>query len=84
MTSDFGDLNSTISLINDVMSSPDYTQLGVQSPGRRVNQQALVRRVLEELLKVANVVMQFTRRYNDTGLLPVLVVRKIVLVILSA
>lgn len=67
MTSGFGDLSSTISLINDVISSPDYTQLGAESPGRRVNQQVIVRRVLEELPKAANVVMQFTRRYNDTG-----------------
>ena len=63
----FGDLNGTISLIHDVMSSSDYPRMGVESPGRRVHQQAVVRRVLEELPKAANVVMQFTRRYNDTG-----------------
>ena len=67
MTSGFGDLDGTISLINDMMSGPENTQLGTESPDRTVNQQVIVRRVLEELPKAANVVMQFTRRYNDSG-----------------
>ena len=67
MTSGFGDLDRTISLINDMMSGPEHTQLGAESPDRTVNQQVIVRRVLEELPKAANVVMQFTRRYNDSG-----------------
>ena len=67
MTGGFGDLNGTISLINDMISNPDSTQLGAESQGRRVKQQVIVRRVLEELPKAANVVTQFARRYRDTG-----------------
>lgn len=35
--------------------------------GRRQQQQAVIQRVLEELPKAANVVMQFSRRYSSTG-----------------
>ena len=59
--------NTTWSLINDLISDPDHVQSGAEPPGWRVNQQVIVRRVLEELPKAANVVMQFTRRYSDIG-----------------
>jgi len=42
-------------------------QLGVEFHGSRVSQQVSIRRVLEELPKAAQVVMQFTRRYSDSS-----------------
>lgn len=62
------ELNNTINLTKDLISHPENMQLGVEYQGSgRVSQQVIVRRVLEELPKVAHVVMQFTRRYSDTS-----------------
>lgn len=66
MANRVGDLRNTMSLINQVISHPDNMQLGAQAQGRRDNQQVIIRRVLEELPKAANVVMQFMRRYDGT------------------
>ncbi|KAL8805555.1 MAG: hypothetical protein Q9223_005309 [Gallowayella weberi] len=48
-------------------NSPSHTSMDSLLVGSGSNQQAIVQRVLEELPKAANVVMQFTRRYNGTG-----------------
>ncbi|KAL8801765.1 MAG: hypothetical protein Q9182_004237 [Xanthomendoza sp. 2 TL-2023] len=53
---------------NSVSPSPPSMD-GLLLVGNGSNQQAIVQRVLEELPKAANVVMQFTRRYSGTGAL---------------
>lgn len=67
MNNPVGDFNSTMSPFNDSTSCPHNMQLREKFQGPTVNQQVIVRRVLEELPKAANVVIQFTRRYSDTG-----------------
>ena len=58
---------STMSLINDVTSNRGTMQPCTESQGSGVSEQVIVRRVLEELPKAANLVMQLTRRYSATS-----------------
>ncbi|KAL8676074.1 MAG: hypothetical protein Q9186_007369 [Xanthomendoza sp. 1 TL-2023] len=46
---------------------PSYHSIDSLFESIRSNQQAIIQRVLEELPKAANVVMQFTRRYSYSG-----------------
>ncbi|KAL9001626.1 MAG: hypothetical protein Q9188_005405 [Gyalolechia gomerana] len=57
---------SSISLIQDMISTFNHQQSDNVSQSKRFNQQVVVRRILEELPKAANVVMQLTQRYKTT------------------
>ncbi|KAL9599997.1 MAG: hypothetical protein Q9219_003466 [cf. Caloplaca sp. 3 TL-2023] len=57
----------TMSPFYDIFSDLGVLQSGIESQSVKMNQQAIMRRILQELPKAANAVMHFTKRYNDVG-----------------
>lgn len=57
----------SVSLIQNMISNSNDLRLQDESQSRKTSQQSVIRRLLEELPKAANVVLQLTRRYHANG-----------------